>query len=478
MKRIVILFLFFNKMSVENNNSNTEPVRDAAPRRLFWGLTAKNLLQVISQLLLPLLLTIFTVVITFDQRNENRVQRAEDRRLADVQRLQDLNISREQRENDKWIAEEQRQHDKQIAADKRAADDLNADIQRNMTRDQRMYEIDVEQERYKKENEKYLDALLLSYYNEMGELFQRINGSSLSYSPTIFALARAKTLNVIEQVGPIRATHLVKFLYGAGQLSIGEKSLDLSEAYLNNIDFRSQRTLLNIHLAGAHLNNASFDGQDVSHASFRGAQLNNATFRGSICIGTIFDRAHLVAADFSYANISNATFFEVDLRRSMFYKTTGSNPRFKYARIQEANFSDVDWKFDDGDTSGFIDSNLADSHFHRANLDVSRFVYCNLTRVDFTDANLRRANMTGSLMFNASFVNTDLGHARLLATNLSYANLATLRCSGTIYNSSGCKLNDALTLENAHLPNKSFGLAPAPFFSHKDRPRCLYHILG
>ncbi len=465
-------------MPVENQSTNTEPVRSTAPRRLCRRLISMNLLQIISQLLLPLLLAVFTVVITFDQRNENRIQRTEDRHLADEQRLQDLNISREQRESDKLIAEQQRQHDKQIAAEKRAADDLNADIQRNMTRDQRMYEINVEQERYKKDNDKYLDALLLSYYNEMGELFQRTNGSSLSVNPTISSLARAKTLNVIEQVGPIRAAHLVMFLYGAGQLTIGEQPLDLTNAYLNNINLQSQRTLINIHLAGAYLNNAVFDDQNVSYANFQGAQLNNASFKRSICIGTVFDNAHLVAADFSHADITNARFVKVDLRRSMFHKTTGSNPRFQYARIQESNFSDVNWHFERLGSSGFIDSNLAVSNFHRANLTECRFLYCNLTQADFLDGDLRRADMTGSYMSSASFINTEIGFALLYGTNLSYANLTVLRCTGTERNISACKLKEALTLENAHLPNKSFGLAPEPFFTYKDHPVCANQSLG
>ncbi|CAF3061358.1 unnamed protein product [Rotaria sp. Silwood2] len=138
-------------MPVVDKATNTEFFPSTIDHRRFLGLTVKDFLIFVSQLLLPLVIGIFTVVITFDQRNENRIQRAEDRLIAEQQRL----------------------HDKQLAAEKREADDLNAAIQRNMTRDQRIYEINIEQERYKKENEKYLDALLLSYYNEMGELLQK-----------------------------------------------------------------------------------------------------------------------------------------------------------------------------------------------------------------------------------------------------------------------------------------------------------------
>ncbi|CAF4839095.1 unnamed protein product, partial [Rotaria sp. Silwood2] len=102
-----------------------------------------------------------------------------------------------------------------------------------------------------------------------------------------FSLTRAKTLNVIEQIGPITTVHLLMFLYDAGQLSIGEKSLDLTEARLNTIDLRNQRSLINISLKGTHLNNASFVGQNLSYGNFTDVHLNHANFSGSICIGTI-----------------------------------------------------------------------------------------------------------------------------------------------------------------------------------------------
>ena len=465
-------------MSARDKSTNTEPDPNIAGRRHFLGIKVKDLLQIISQLLLPLILAIFTIVVTFDQRSENRIQRIEDRRAAEGQREQDLNTSRELRENDRWIAEEQRKHDKQIAADKRVADDLNAEIQRNMTRDQRIYEINIEQERYKKEYETYLDNLLLSYYNEMGELLQKQNGISLVSHPVSFALARSKTLNTIEQVGPRRAARLIMFLYGAGQLTIGDKSLDLTEADLNNIDFRSQRNLGKIYLSAAYLNNASFDGQDLSYANFKNAQLSNATFKNSICVGTRFDGAQLIKADFTGANISGASFVKSNLQQASFYQASGDSPLFQYTRMQEANFSDCHFTFESIATNGFIDSNLAASDFRHANLQQSRFFYCNLTYADFANANLRRADMTGCDMSHAFFLNSDLGFTVLFSTNLSYANLSTIQCTGTYLNISACKLNQALTLANAHLPDRSFGLPLEPFFTVKDHPQCQRDVLG
>ncbi|CAF4149608.1 unnamed protein product [Rotaria magnacalcarata] len=487
-------------MQALDKATNTKHIRYANVHHHCSRLTIKTFFHLLGQLLLPLLLTIFTVIITFDQRKENRIQRFEDRRLAEQQRQQDLNISRqqrvedrelandqreqdlnisrEQRDMDKWIAEQQRQHDRQLAVEKREADDLNAAIQRNMTRDQRMYEINIEQERYKKENEKYLDALLLSYYNEMGELMLKTNEKPLSSNPIIFSLVRAKTLNVIEQIGPIRTVYLLMFLYGAGQLSIGESSLDLTEARLDNIDLRNQRNLVKIFLNGAHLHGASFIGQNISYGNFTNAYLYRANFSGSTCIGTIFNGAYLVEADFSYSNIRNASFIEVNMRRATFYKTIGKNTHFQFTQMQETNFSDAVFDCILINTRGFFDSNLAASDFRRARLSQCQFVYCNMTQIDFSATDLRIANLTASIISYGSFDNADLGGAILWATNLSYANLSTVQCSGSVGNISFCLFKQALTLENAQMQNQLIGSPPANLLYDEGRPHCALSVLG
>ena len=488
-------------MPVEDKSTNTERrPKNFASRHVFCGLRIKDIVHIVSQALVPILLAVFTIIITFDQRNESRIQRSEDHRLANEQRLQDLNISRqqrledrllaqeqreqdlnssrEQRENDRWIAEQQRQHDKQIAIDKRLADDINADIQRNMTRDQRLYEVDLEQERYKKEHEKYLDNLLLSYYNEMGEIFQKHNATSLRSYPTSFSLARAKTLNVIQQIGSSRSKHLVMFLYDAGQLTMQEKSLDLSQAHLHYLDLTKQRTLIDMYLVGAYLDYASFDGQDLSYGDFRNALLRNATFKGSLCIGTLFDGADLTGADFTNADLTNASFINTNLQQAVLHRAHGQDPYFQFASMQNADLSNVEFNFSLRlNRGGFIDCNLARSNFRRADIRMSRLIFCNLTHADFTEAKLQGANITGSTMAYAIFTNTDMGMALVSAVNFSYTNLTTVKCSGYGSYIILCSLSGALPLDHVYLPNKSFVLGQLPFFTDKDLPDCAGNVL-
>ncbi|CAF3308919.1 unnamed protein product [Rotaria socialis] len=312
----------------------------------------------------------------------------------------------------------------------------------------------------------------------MGELMLKTNEKPLSSNPIIFSLVRAKTLNVIEQIGPIRTVYLLMFLYGAGQLSIGENSLDLTEARLDNIDLRNQRNLVKIFLNGAHLHDALFIGQNISYGNFTNAYLYRANFSGSTCIGTIFNGAYLFEADFSYSNIRSASFIEVDMRRATFYKTIGKNTHFQFTRMQETNFSDAVFDCTQINTRGFFGSNLAVSDFRRARLLQCQFVYCNITQIDFSATDLRRANLTASIISYGLFDNAVLGSAILWATNLSYANVSTVQCSGSVGNISLCLFKQALTLENAQMQNQLIGAPPASLLYGEGRLHCALSVLG
>ncbi|CAM4847370.1 unnamed protein product [Rotaria magnacalcarata] len=97
-------------------------------------LTMKALLQFISSLLLPLMLGVFTIIITIQQQrvateqrmqdlNNSVQQRAEDRQMALEQRAQDKLIAKEQRDQD----ERRRLQDLKIAEEKRDQDNLLAE---------------------------------------------------------------------------------------------------------------------------------------------------------------------------------------------------------------------------------------------------------------------------------------------------------------------------------------------------------------
>ncbi|CAF3338020.1 unnamed protein product [Rotaria sp. Silwood2] len=324
-------------------------------QNLRCGFSLHGFTQMAIHLILPLTFGIFTVVITFHQQGVANKQRLEDRELARILREQDQNRSASQREQDKLIARQQREEDElrryqdlnisamrrdldlHIAELTRRSDDLNAELQRNMSQEQRQHELELEQQRYEKqmaieheryeqERIKYQAQLSLSYMNEISNLLEKTDGY-LNSNPLTAALARAKTLNVIGQLGSNRSRQLIEFLHDAKQMTTDDKALDLSGAQLNQLDFRGSSALhtrKKLSLVGISLNEATFEGLQIYGWDFTAASLNGANFRYCNISNTKFDQTSLIDADFSFSQLDLITFNHVDLSMSNFHRSIGS----------------------------------------------------------------------------------------------------------------------------------------------------------
>jgi uncharacterized protein YjbI with pentapeptide repeats len=406
-----------------------------------------------------LTLGIFTVVITLYQQEISSKQRLEDREQARNQRDQDLNISAMQREHDRFIAREQREEDEQrryqdlnisaarrdldlyIAESKQTADNLNAEKQRNMSQEQRQHELKIEQQRYDKEmaieNEryeheraKYLAQLSLSYMNEIGDLLEKHNGH-LNSDSTSAALARAKTLNVIGQLGSSRSRNLIEFLYDAKQLTTKDDPLDLSGAQLNGIDFSGPsglRARQKLSLVGIYLNEAIFEGLEIFGWDFTSASLNGAVFRHCNITNTSFTRASLIGADFSFSYLDLNTFSRADLSMSNFHAVVARSSIFEDAILIGANFSNVEFHPMGTDRQlHFKYSNLVSATFRDALLFKIHFRLCNMTKVDLTRANIIDTSFFGSVLAFATIVDNKYP---LKFSSFQYANLSHANFSG------------------------------------------------
>jgi uncharacterized protein YjbI with pentapeptide repeats len=263
------------------------------------ALCYKHLLKILAAVILPLLLAIFTVVITFEQRKENDQQRFEDRELARIHREQDLNISILTREADKLAAQLQREND-----------------------------------RYEQERIKYLDTLLANYINEIGQLLIGNNGSLTSNS-AVMALSRSKTLHILRTgIGPIRASQIIQYLYDAGQLNANNNPLDLSNAPFDGISLNGL-SMRFLSLARTRLSNASFTNLDVSYGNFSGAYM----------IGTNFSSANCSNADFTGTNLFQIDFSNAKLIKTTFVNTILSHSTLINAALNDANFSSTDLSY-------------------------------------------------------------------------------------------------------------------------------------
>ena len=107
--------VLFKRVQMDRQDRTTQTDGQRHRYRIVNGLTLKNVLKLLSSLILPLTLGIFTMVITFHQQNTAREQRLEGRNELREQRLEDRNESREQRFQDRNESRKQREQDLHIA---------------------------------------------------------------------------------------------------------------------------------------------------------------------------------------------------------------------------------------------------------------------------------------------------------------------------------------------------------------------------
>jgi uncharacterized protein YjbI with pentapeptide repeats len=486
-------------MPVQNQETTNEACRCQRRRTCnCCSMTFKDWMKLVGNILVPLVLTIFTVVITFEQRNELREQRKEDREQAELQRDQDLMTARDQRELDKNISILQRETDKEIADTQRNTDILNADRARNESFIQRQHEIHIEEQRlqlakeqrdqdlnvsrdqreldqrlandrYEQEKNRNSDALVHTHIEYLALLLERNNGTPLSLHSTTHVIARAKTFNIFRQVDSVRCFRIIQFLYDIGQLTSNHNPLDMTRAPLQSLNASRQsvgllRPMPGLSLSGAYLMNASFDDQDISLWNLTRTNLNGATFIEANCTGTIFDWTNIVEANFSSAIISFSSFIQSKADGIVFYRAYGQSAKFLSARLTRANFTEANLV---NTNFLFLDSHLEESIFHRAILSGIKFEFSNLTKTDMTDLSnpFIRISFFGCTLAFATFVNARL-NADTTASNLSNANLTGAKDVQYTFS-----LEDTLSIHNAILPNGSRG-PPNPNLVLNGLPQC------
>ena len=457
-----------DRMLKQDQATMTENV--GSSRGSFCNMNLRDILSLISSLFLPMMLGIFTVVITLHQQTVVTEQRLEDRQLAREQREQDLNMSREQRQQDLLmfalqreqlsnLSREQRDHDFAIAEAKRTQDSDIAERQRNMSQVQRDYELNTTQEQFR-------DTLLVSYINDMALLLMANHGT-LTADPIVATIARAKTLAAIRQLDTSRKRRLIEFLYEAKQLHSSGQPLDLSDAELNGLNFsggiKIHRSLRYLSLAGALLINSSFSGRDLIYANFTRAELTGAQFVDSQLGYADLSHTIIVRANFHSAQLSSSRFDYAHSRRAMFSKTNASNATFIHASLASSDFSTCDCRGID-----FFDAKLTDADFSRAKLQYSRFkaadlsgaifnrtdfsqtifIHAKLSAASFVGSDLRRVELTRGNLREVYFKDVDLSDASLAETNLD---LATFNRVATIMTNFSFA-----SMKNASISNEQF----------------------
>ena len=102
------------RMALQEQAAQTDRQRSRCHN--FWNFTIKYLGGLLSNLIIPLLLGIFTVFITIHQQNVATKQRTEDLQQAREQRIEDLDWGRTQHLGDRNDTQLQREQELRIAS--------------------------------------------------------------------------------------------------------------------------------------------------------------------------------------------------------------------------------------------------------------------------------------------------------------------------------------------------------------------------
>ena len=313
----------------------------------FCSLSVNDIIRILSSLILPLSLGVFTVFITLHQHLSARQDRHDDLNRFEDQRREDRNETRLQREHEWNIAK------------------MNAQAQNKAAID------------------RYQDEVLVTYIKEIGDLLKEKNGSLTSDRLTA-TLARVKTLNVLRQVDGSRQIHIIRFLYEARQLNHPDSSLplDISTVELTNIDFHHSTwsgVIEQMSLMGIYLRNCTFDSTRlIDRVNFTLARFDYVNFTSTILDQVIFSLTRFRFANFVFtrvhnlemksAMVSDTNCFSMNLTQANLGLTWFKNVNFSSAWISQVNFSST-WFSNVDFSSAILHSvNFSSSEFGKMSL--------------------------------------------------------------------------------------------------------------
>jgi uncharacterized protein YjbI with pentapeptide repeats len=368
-------------VSSPGQENNTVATKHYSQSHSTQGQRCLSWLNIVLSALVPLMIAIGTIVITFQQQNLDDLRRQQDRELANLTRMQDQEQANLTRIQDRELASLTRTQELEIEERRYQEDQELA----NLTR---MQELDIEERRYQEDrqqqNNLHYQNIYNTYIEDISNVLFRTN-QSFADNGMKMKYIRGKTLMALRELNSERKTHVFLFLYDNNLLpriplsSKGNNtnvSVDLSHSDLANISIistmASKYTFEQLYLVSVNLTNASFVECDFKNGVyFSGLAMNYTNFFGSkfLCknsylnnLSSLFNHVTLKAADFrssflcdvsfndsnlAYANFRGAIFrgkleftgtnlMHVDFGNSIYYLPFSMN-------IMNANMTGMQW---------------------------------------------------------------------------------------------------------------------------------------
>jgi uncharacterized protein YjbI with pentapeptide repeats len=249
----------------------------------------RDILKLVSSVLIPLLIGIATVILAIVQQEIAQENRKNDLIIANERRIQDLYVANETRNTEQRIAEEQRAQELILSEARRTQDrELNADIQR--------------------------EAVLVDYFRKMIDLYLS-NNLSFTLEIRHSLIIRVKTLIALRRLDSVRKELLFQFLFESHLIAIDENPINLVGADLDGLILLSKHHMSfhKLALAATSLVNASFHGANISFSDFRAANLTGADFSQADITSSNFHQAILRHANFTNSNHHGLMLSNADL---------------------------------------------------------------------------------------------------------------------------------------------------------------------
>jgi uncharacterized protein YjbI with pentapeptide repeats len=365
--------------------------------RRFRGISSRDVRNLLSSLVIPLLFGVITIIVTLRQQNQS------DRHWNER-----MNFSRQQQLDDNIKSQKQRQLDRDIAK-------MHQEARSKIAIDQ------------------YRNRVFLDYIKEISVLLKESNGSLTSNSLT-HAIARVKTLTVLQQLDGLRQRHVINFLYEARQLTNTNESnaLDISTADLANIYFEQSSWLLcenKISLAGVFLQNSMFHITHLCSVNFSTVNFRNVSFilHDELNRDIRAPQLYIGSASFSNATLVNANFSSVGFDYVGFPNAILRDGEFSFSLHRGTDFSNAHFESVNFSSAGLFDVNFSlTSKLYRVN-----FSYALLGDVTFSSASLHDVTFSSALLYHvifssASFNGADFSSAFLHNVTFSSAEFQSI----------------------------------------------------
>ncbi len=249
------------------------------------------------------------------------------------------------------------------------------------------------------DNQKLQDSLLISYLDKMKELVIDRNLSQCNSTDSISLYARAITFTTLTQMSGINKGLMLRFLAETGIINGESPPVNMQGADLDKLDFYS----FDIHEKWPYLENTYV----IKGISFNKINLAKANLAYSS-----FDHISITDSDLSFSFLLGVDFTDASIENCKMY----------YAKLQEANLTNVNISGSDLRGAMLISANLRGAVIVNSRLEGATFGANYFTGSRARDAILDKIDLSGTTFDDTTIWPNNFDPVQKGAINISNNN--------------------------------------------------------